>query len=531
MVISVNRACILAASLAACAGVAHAGIDVIFSRANGATSVVPGAVDASGTPAVTNFFSMNEFFLSPDGTKWIMRGVTTQASSVNQVMLTGGGLTGSVLLQKTQPFPGAASGETVNFPSALSGYPFNANNDFAFGIRVSGNADSFMYKILHYTGVVGAVRAQSGDLYTSSVGSVHMGSQIDSIHLRNNGVIGWRDTNAPYGIAVYDEARYLQANSDTVTKIDGSGPIGLSAIMSTGDFGDFLTSLDGTLQFIRGRADVDGNHNPAGDPDVVVLNGRIIAQVGQPLPGESSITVQTLDQVSIAPNNDWYMRGTYSGGAWATKNGTLIAKTGDAVGANTWGSPFLYSGNMVSSFFAVGGNSHGDWVLVGRTTAGVDFDDVVVVNGQVVIREGDPVSLDIDGDGILDTAYIGRSLSSSFAFSFNTNTPVGLAPDKTVYILANLRTITGQDVVNPPANAAGTALLRITPVAPPACCLNDFNRDGDVGTDADIEDFFACLGGDCCANCPPNADFNCDGDVGTDADIESFFRVLAGGAC
>jgi hypothetical protein len=67
--------------------------------------------------------------------------------------------------------------------------------------------------------------------------------------------------------------------------------------------------------------------------------------------------------------------------------------------------------------------------------------------------------------------------------------------------------------------------------APPRCCLNDYNGDGDVGTDADIEAFFSCLGGTCCATCPPNADFNCDGDVGTDGDIEAFFRVLAGGQC
>jgi hypothetical protein len=63
------------------------------------------------------------------------------------------------------------------------------------------------------------------------------------------------------------------------------------------------------------------------------------------------------------------------------------------------------------------------------------------------------------------------------------------------------------------------------------CCRNDFNGDGDVGTDLDIENFFSCLSGSCCATCPPNADFNCDGDVGTDGDIEAFFRVLAGGPC
>jgi probable HAF family extracellular repeat protein len=66
----------------------------------------------------------------------------------------------------------------------------------------------------------------------------------------------------------------------------------------------------------------------------------------------------------------------------------------------------------------------------------------------------------------------------------------------------------------------------------PRCGSADFNCDGAVATDSDIEAFFACLSG----NCPPppctsSADFNGDGASGTDADIEAFFRVLAGGTC
>jgi hypothetical protein len=65
-----------------------------------------------------------------------------------------------------------------------------------------------------------------------------------------------------------------------------------------------------------------------------------------------------------------------------------------------------------------------------------------------------------------------------------------------------------------------------------ACGDQDFNGDGDFGTDQDIEAFFACLGGNCCATCfCQGSDFNGDGDFGTDQDIESFFRVLAGGNC
>jgi hypothetical protein len=62
------------------------------------------------------------------------------------------------------------------------------------------------------------------------------------------------------------------------------------------------------------------------------------------------------------------------------------------------------------------------------------------------------------------------------------------------------------------------------------CGSADFDGDGDVGTDADIEAFFNCLAGNCCPSCG-SADFDGDGDLGTDADIEAFFRVLVGGSC
>jgi hypothetical protein len=76
--------------------------------------------------------------------------------------------------------------------------------------------------------------------------------------------------------------------------------------------------------------------------------------------------------------------------------------------------------------------------------------------------------------------------------------------------------------------ASGMAAWRGCPVG--GHCSNDFNHDGDPNTDADIQAFFACLAGNCCATCD-SADFDGDGDVATDADIEAFFRVLAGNPC
>jgi probable HAF family extracellular repeat protein len=66
----------------------------------------------------------------------------------------------------------------------------------------------------------------------------------------------------------------------------------------------------------------------------------------------------------------------------------------------------------------------------------------------------------------------------------------------------------------------------------PRCGSPDFDRDGSVGTDSDIESFFACMAGRCCPTCDRHgADFDGDGAAGTDADLEAFFRVLSGGPC
>jgi hypothetical protein len=81
-----------------------------------------------------------------------------------------------------------------------------------------------------------------------------------------------------------------------------------------------------------------------------------------------------------------------------------------------------------------------------------------------------------------------------------------------------------------------TGSIRGTPQVIPAsirvgqCGSPDFNHDGDVGDSADVEAFFECLAGKCCATCD-SADVDGDGDTGTDADIEAFFRILAGGSC
>ncbi len=105
----------------------------------------------------------------------------------------------------------------------------------------------------------------------------------------------------------------------------------------------------------------------------------------------------------------------------------------------------------------------------------------------------------------------------------------------------NLYRFTGGDLalIGPTGASGGTTVVYVGLAGlaadlgtRPVCGSADFDGDGDTGTDQDIEAFFRCLSGDCCATCfAGGADFNGDGDTGTDQDIEAFFRVLAGGEC
>ena len=531
MSIAPCRAITAAAVVACFAGLAQSAVEVIYSRANGASSVVPGAVDTAGNPVVANFNTMPEFWLSPDGSRWLLRGTTNQPTAESDnVVLLGGGTTGSVYLQEGRPFPGAVDAEVVDFASSLVGRPFNASNDWAFALRSKGGASSTFNKIIRVNSAgVGTLRFQMGDLYTGMVdtggsGDETIGNSTAAVHLLNTGVIGWHDVNpgnlhsSRYPVTAYDAIKHYQSNVEIVTALDNT-PVPLSGISSTGTLSTFLTSIDGTRVVVRGKADTNFNGNSTGDPDCVVVDGNIVAMVGAALPGDAGLTVSALHQTFVAPNNDWYMRGVTATGAWAVRNGVVIAKSGDSVGGHTWGT---------GTFYTISGNSNGDWLLAGKTTnPDTASDDVLVVNGQVVLREGDPVSVDLNNDGVADTAFVGRGNNTLAAFTANNS--AGIAPDGTVYVIAMLRTEGGVDVA--PAGLPA-ALLRITPGGTPTCGTADFDGDGDTGTDADIEAFFACLAGNCCATCwHLGADFNGDGDVGTDGDIEAFFRVLAGGQC
>jgi hypothetical protein len=150
-----------------------------------------------------------------------------------------------------------------------------------------------------------------------------------------------------------------------------------------------------------------------------------------------------------------------------------------------------------------------------------------------------------DSDSISTAAPWSGSMTQGTWNNVNTSTMAGFDPRNMGGLVLSARICydtNGDGVFEDPtvfngnANSVDEAYNVVLYVgnttAAPFCGSADFNCDGDVGTDADIEAFFACIAGTCPQPpCMSSGDFNGDGDVGTDADIEAFFRVLAGGTC
>jgi hypothetical protein len=127
-----------------------------------------------------------------------------------------------------------------------------------------------------------------------------------------------------------------------------------------------------------------------------------------------------------------------------------VAATGVAIGggAESYGTVF----------YAFNGNSVGDWILACNTdSADPAADEVLVWNGQVVAREGDPV--DIDGNGAFDDgAFIGRGNNTLGAFQADD---LWLSDSNDVFVLLHLNDGLGNDLNSSPAFGTPDAFVRI----------------------------------------------------------------------
>jgi len=400
-------------------------------------------------------------------------------------------------------------------------YGINDAGQFVFSTNTTATvADEVVTK---WNGSAFVTVAREGNA-TPSLPPTTWGATSSSAQIQTDGTVSFYSslagatTTTDTAIFRSDGAVVVGQEGVTVSGNQSGGTTHTAKAFDTGgtDGQGFYTNSDGSRYMFSGTI----NHPTLGLDRVAVVDGNVVIQEGVVLAGStfSSPTNASspINYVFMESNGDWFAYGDNDDTVdWALKNGVVIAATDTAIGA---GAEMWNQAPYAQTFFLAVGNNGGDYVVGGTTDAADGLANaVLVLNGTTVLmRENDPV--DLDNDGMFDDAVHVRTFIDDFAFLSDTD----------LYIVVRLRTAAVATGCGGTDTDIGQALVRIA--LPSPCGSADFDGDGDTGTDLDIEAFFACLGGDCCATCG-SADFDGDGDTGTDLDIEAFFRVLGGGAC
>jgi autotransporter-associated beta strand protein len=358
-----------------------------------------------------------------------------------------------------------------------------------------------------YTGVT---RINSGTVHVAGEGSLGSGGAIELAggtlmlegDLSNSRLVNI-STFAFVGTPTINTNGHNATLSGPVTDfwVGGAAPHGgfghsQAGLIKTGlgtlNFTNPVNTLNGAVTVNGGTLLINGTLGASASNALTVNSGgtlggsgtiyrNVTANSGATVsPGNSPGVLTVAGNLSMAAGST--LRMELNGAAAGTGYDQVVVNS-----ASTSGNAVVLAGGLTLSLgFAPAANSK-FWLINNATTLGTS-------GAFTGLPEGSTVSLGTVG-GITFSGTI------SYAGNFDTGMADG----------------SGNDVVIYGIDGCGSA---------------DFNCDGDVGTDADIESFFACLAGNCpAAPCLSNADFNGDGDVGTDSDIEAFFRVLGGGSC
>jgi hypothetical protein len=507
---AVATACLLAAG----SQVGAQSIEVIYTKATGhPTAVIPGAVDLNGMPVFTEWRALEDFAFSPDGSRWVIKGRTQLGADLETILVMGSGSKGTMFAQEGQPIPTGQAGEVFDFFGSGLGR-WNTLNLFAYSARARGGAASVFQKVIVFDGAASSIVFQMGDAINGLMdnppnpsGDELFGNSVGSIHILDDGTIGSQDStiqaihSSRRPAIMYDRDAFHQSNVTSITNLSGGGTELWKSIAAN----SFYTTPDGAHWIAQGTV------NQATDIDaVLVVDSRVVLQEGMLVPA-STVTVADIITADITASGVWYARGDQANDDdWAVVNHTPVAKTGDPIikgSKENWGNTFA----------ALTASAVGDWVLVGNTTnADPGRDMVMVLNGtRVLVREGDQV--DLDSDGTLDDAFIGRGNATLSAFEPND---VFLSPDGYVYFFANLRNAAGQDINSNPAFGTPQAFMRLA--LEDTSCPADFNADGTVNSQVFFDFLTPFFEND------PSADFNHDMLVNSQDFFEFLVAFFAG---
>jgi hypothetical protein len=496
----------------ACAACAIAGTPtVIFSSIQALpSSQVPEESNwrfRSGTAASATFHRIT---LSPDGSRWALTATARSTTNTLGTVIVAGTGTTSTGARRIARQTGASFEPGRSYDSLELRTGITNNGQVIFSGNLSGTSNDDQFCARSHPAGPAEFLAREGTQVPGLPTGVFFGSIIDISSALPDGDALLRTTLS--GSATGQALLRLQDQS-TATVLARSG-----VTTPTGQFAPPQTVNAilpdnavwcGTGPVYAARLNGPNETDVAIVRDTLTISQRGFAIQGMPAP---VVTFAPLANGLVAQNASWGILGTNADNQdWAMVNGTTVARTGDPIAP---GEPRIFSDTRNSStFLALAPTSVGT-LLVGLSDAPSSFIDcvAVIVGGRVLVREGDPIDLNGDGEAN-DNVFLGDIAPGGAVMSDTLR----------VFFIAQVRDANVNDL--------GTALLVFDANQ---CNDIDFNNDGLFPDTSDIDEFLAVFSGAPCQNDPPGCDsidFNRDELFPDTTDIDTYLRVFAGGPC
>lgn len=445
------------------------GIEVLYTKIDASpTSNTPWTLDLMGQSSPSKFRALEDFSVSHDGSTWVLKGRNRLGSDLETMLVLGDAAadpqSATNLAQEGQPIPGDVPGALWDFFDSGRPVAFDTTGNIGMSGRSKGPATGMRERLLkrdtagNWTIVLreGDPLMNLTDTPPTSAGDEALGNSVSGVFLLDDGRLGYLVTpiqncsSFNYPAFLYDDMGFLQTGASAV----GAGP----ELWDGMDLGDAGGTPDGSAYYIQGDTDAATND------DVLTVNNQVVLREGQTI-GAGGPTLEAVFQTQMAASGDWISRGDDpANDDWLVLNGSLIAKTGDPVE----GGLEAYN----ATFAACAVNANGDWALIAGTDEADDAkDEVLVVNGVVIAREGDPI--DLDGNGAFDDGvFLGDGTATSSAFAPND---LAITDSGMVYFIGRLNDGMGNDL-DDSGFSTPDAFLRLQAPnvsAPGAFCFGD----------------------------------------------------------
>lgn len=383
-------------------------------------SAVPGLPGAEFSS-----FTQSAVRLSRTGRYWAVTVNATGLPATGDTFVLVGTAAGiEYVVREEEPLPGVGVGFQTR-PDALLG--INDKGDLAFTGRLAtgsfGN-DDMAVRFDKSAGLWSFV-AQEGSPIPGVAGE-SFSSFIESITLLDDGRAAFAaiSTNGPTPSA-QDEWFFLSGapNYTTIAQVGFLVPANQAGGTTFALRDIFEGSVDGTGQQYLLEGALNGA--PSTSDRVLVVNGAVVLQEGQPVPGLTGTVVSTFDGPLMFPGGHWaYNGGTSAAESYLCINGQFKIE-GDPVPG---GAP----SEVFTQFRDIDINLHGDVaylassnlrssVVVVEPAAAPGF--VAFATGFNAVTTGG-TRLDVDGDCVLDNAYL----------VFANDDTVSITADRRVYL-------------------------------------------------------------------------------------------------